>query len=343
MREFKGFKKGINLGGWLSQCGEENYNDAHYSSFITEKDIERIGSMGVDHVRLPIDCNVIMTEDGKFIENGFAYIDSCIDWCRKSSLGIILDLHKTYGFVFDDENCCSFFTDTKLQDLFVSLWCRMSERYGNSNDIAFELLNEITDPKTAQTWNRIAARTISGIRKITADTKLIIGGIFNSSIYGMTLLDKPADENIVFTFHCYSPMIFTHQRAYWVSRMPSDFACCYPIPENKARELSNNIFGADYDDEFDAKNTNDLSSDYFKRMFSRAVDIAEKFNVPLYCGEYGVIDLAEPESTLRWFGDIHKAFESYDISRCAWTYKSKDYGLSGEHYSTIIDRLYKLL
>lgn len=43
MRNFDGFYKGIDLGGWISQCGK-NYNDEHYSTFITEKDIEKIAS-----------------------------------------------------------------------------------------------------------------------------------------------------------------------------------------------------------------------------------------------------------------------------------------------------------
>ena len=63
MRNFDGFYKGIDLGGWISQCGK-NYNDELYSSFISEKDIEKIASMGLDNVRMPVDYNVIQTDDG---------------------------------------------------------------------------------------------------------------------------------------------------------------------------------------------------------------------------------------------------------------------------------------
>lgn len=343
MREFKGFKKGINLGGWLSQCGEENYNDEHYSTFITESDINRIAEMSVDHVRLPIDYNVVMTDDGRFIESGFGYIDNLIAMCRKKGLAVILDLHKTAGFVFDDASCCQFFSDEALQDMFVSLWLEFARRYGNAGDIAFELLNEITDPQTAQKWNEIAARTVKAIRTVSQSVRIIIGGIFNSSIYGLTLLDKPADENIVFTFHCYSPLIFTHQRAYWVASMPSDYHCAYPIPEKTLASESHRLFGTSYDDEFDFSNENNISVIYFERLFERAIAAAEKYNVPLYCGEYGVIDRADTESTVNWYRDIHAAFEKYDISRAAWTYKGKDYGLSDEHYNDIYPKLVELL
>ena len=39
MRHMDGYLKGVNLGGWLSQCGK-NYTEEHYNTFITEKDID---------------------------------------------------------------------------------------------------------------------------------------------------------------------------------------------------------------------------------------------------------------------------------------------------------------
>ena len=38
MREFIGYQRGINLGGWLSQC---NYTIERYETFITEEDFKR--------------------------------------------------------------------------------------------------------------------------------------------------------------------------------------------------------------------------------------------------------------------------------------------------------------
>ena len=91
MREFIGFKKGINLGGWLSQSSLEK---EHLETFIVEKDLENIASMGADHIRLPIDYPLIETEEGSPIEQGYDYIDRCVSWCDKYGLNMILDLHK---------------------------------------------------------------------------------------------------------------------------------------------------------------------------------------------------------------------------------------------------------
>ena len=35
-----------------------------------------------------------------------------------------------------------------------------------------------------------------------------------------------------------------------------------------------------------------IDSGFFVKMFADAVKVAEKLELPLYCGEYGVIDLS---------------------------------------------------
>lgn len=44
-------------------------------------------------------------------------------------------------------------------------------------------------------------------------------------------------------------------------------------------------------------------------------------------GEYGVINLADQESTIEWYKAINSAFKKYKISRAAWCYKKMDFGL----------------
>ena len=62
MRKFEGFMRGVNLGGWLSQCDENT--DEYYASFITEEDIKAIAAAGLDHVRVPVDYPLLETEEG---------------------------------------------------------------------------------------------------------------------------------------------------------------------------------------------------------------------------------------------------------------------------------------
>ena len=57
------------------------------------------------------------------------------------------------------------------------------------------------------------------------------------------------------------------------------------------------------------------------------MEAAKKAGVPLYCGEYGVIELASQEDKDRWLADISKAFDAFGVGRALWNYKEKDFGI----------------
>ena len=70
----------------------------------------------------------------------------------------------------------------------------------------------------------------------------------------------------------------------------------------------------------------------FETLFEDAIAAAEKYNVPLYCGEYGVIELAPKDDTKRWLADIHSVLEKHGIGRAVWNYKGKDFGIIDSDY-----------
>jgi len=329
--------KGVNLGGWLSQC---DYDKTHLKEFITETDIKKIKSWGMDHVRLPFDFNIIQDKNGAFIEEGFSYLDSAVNWCEKAGLNIILDLHKAQGFSFDkDENESGLFGNPTYEKRFIDLWILMAARYGKIGpNVSFELLNEVTSPAFNEGWMNLAEKTISAIRRIAPDVRIIIGGYWNNSPDAVKDLITPPDDKVFYSFHSYDPMCFTHQGAGWLDAMPIDFRLKYPF---------------DYDSEeaAGAKPSYDImrmpwptgvsDESYFENKFADALNRAKERNTILYCGEYGVIDLADPESTLTWFKQIHGIFHKYGIGHCIWNYKEKNYGLEGTHYDSVRDEIIK--
>lgn len=330
MKEWQGYEHGINLGGWLSQC---DHTKEHYESFIQQEDIKRISEWGLDHVRVPVDYEVV--------DNAIEYIDRAVEWCQNFNLNMILDLHKTHGFSFDDgEQETGFFDAPHYQELFYELWKKLANRYAGLQDkIAFELLNEITDKEYGEKWNRISTECIKRIRKIAPKTKIIIGGYYNNSIEAIQDIALPYDENVIYTFHCYEPLIFTHQGAYWAPGMKKDFRISLDSTYRDMDEMSKKYL-SQVTVGFEGFAPEDkLSVQFFDRLFAEAVKIAEERNVALYCGEYGVIDLADPLETLKWYNIISEAFNKYKIGRSAWTYRGKDFGIVDEHMNTVIDEL----
>ncbi len=344
MRKFEGYQKGVNLGGWLSQADEKTSH--HYDTFIGKEDIEKIAGWGCDHVRVPIDYIVIEGEDGSMLEDGYVYIDNCISWCREFGLNILLDMHNTFGYTFDPLEVNGdkeiFFHNEELQKRFYTMWDRISKRYAGQKDVTFELLNEVISPDVAESWNEIADKTVDIIRKNAPDSYVVIGGVCYNNVKSVPLLNPPKDDHIVYNFHCYEPMIFTHQRAWWMDNMPKDITVDYPATTAEYSEKSKDL-DPDWAGAIMKMNVKETSAEYFAELFEPAVEAATKNNAPLYCGEYGVIDQAPTPSTINWIRDIHDAFEKYGIGRSLWVYKEKDFGIIGPHYDSVRDEMIKNL
>lgn len=316
MLKSRGIIKGINLGGWMSQC---DYSQDRLDNFIKESDFEKIASWGFDHVRLPVDYTILQNEDGSPIESGYERIDNVIALCCKYGLKIVLDLHKTAGFSFDfGEEESGFFDSEMYQEQFYQLWEEMARRYGHDTDnIVFELLNEVTDAEFIGKWNEIIRKCMGRIRAIAPEVIVLVGSYHNNAADTVQFLDAPYDDRTIYNFHCYEPLKFTHQGATWTPAI---------IPEERMT----------FED-------SETSVEYFEELFSTAIAKAKEHNSFLYCGEYGMIDIVGAEDSLKWFKVINKVFEKYGISRSVWTYKEMDFGVTDSKYDGIREELIKYL
>ena len=316
MKEY-GFYRGINLGGWLSQC---DYSEERLNGFITEEDFVKIASWGLDHVRVPVDYNILENPDGTICESGFARLTWAHAQCLKNGLKLVIDLHKTAGFSFDDygEDEHGFFESEAYQERFYRLWEALARGFGSCPEsIAFELLNEVTDASYIDAWNRIASACIARIRLYAPETLILVGSYHNNSALTVGALDAPYDDRVVYNMHCYEPLVFTHQGAYWTDAI------------DPARRIPFAQAGID--------------EAYFEELFSGAIAKAEQEHTGLYCGEYGCINLISPEDTLAWLRTIHAVYERYAIARCVWNYKELDFGLSDVRLDGVREELLTLL
>ena len=315
MLKDRGFYRGVNLGGWLSQC---DYSEDRLNNFITESDFEKIASWGLDHVRIPVDYNVLENEDGSYSERGFGRIETALVYARKYGLNAIIDLHKTAGFSFDEgEKESGFFENEKYQERFCRLWEELAKHFAKYSEyVAFELLNEVTEQCFINAWNRISYECIKRIRAYAPNTLILLGSYWNNSAEAVKDLEKPYDDKVIYNFHCYSPLEFTHQGAPWV------------------KDLIDKKIGFD---------EMDITPEYFEGLFAEAMKKAEDNGTCLYCGEYGVIDRTTPEDALKWFKVINSVFEKHGISRAVWSYKEMDFGLSDSRMDGVRDELLKYL
>lgn len=316
MLKERGFYRGVNLGGWMSQC---DYSEERLNRFITEPDFARIASWGLDHVRIPMDYNVLEDDRGGYREDGFARVANAVALAAKHGLHVVLDLHKTAGFSFDEGEAESgFFESEAYQERFYRLWEELAKRFGGYADsVAFELLNEVTEQKYIDVWNRVSHACIRRIRAYAPDTLILVGSYWNNSAEAVKDLAEPYDDKVIYNFHCYEPLAFTHQGAPWVRQLPQDKRYTY-------EEAG-------------------ITPELFEELFQSALEKAKSNGTELYCGEYGVIDRAQPEEALKWFKAIHSVLEKYGIARAAWSYREMDFGLSDERMDAVRDELVKYL
>lgn len=341
MQILNGFQHGINLGGWFSQ-GENS--EKHYREFVREKDFVTIKAWGLDHVRVPIDYLLLESEGGILIENGFHWVEQCLQWCKKYHLHCILELHQVPGYtgIFQAEKS-EFIQNLAFQARYISLWKEIAQRFSQYRDIlAFELLDEMPEADMEQAWDMFLLQAIHTISDITPEIPILLGGIYRHGICRTPKISLPSSVPIVFSFRFYEPFVFTHQRARWIHRMRSDFHIGFPETMEQYRR-SSAAFNKMFLTPFLYCKPDDTIVNLLEANIEKIVEIAQESQVPLYCCEYGVINQADCKSTLEWFTCVSATFEKHQIGRAAWNYRELDFGLTDFHMRPIINQIVPLL
>lgn len=319
------YYRGVNLGGWLSQCAE--MTSKHFDAFIVEEDFEVIKASGFDHVRIPFDYDLLEDDNnpGAYKSDGLAYLQKCITWGEKYDLNVILDLHKAPGYSFDTKDDNQLFTDIKLQDRTVALWSYLAIAFKDIGDaLVFELLNEIVEPDSSR-WNVLATRLIHTIKEIDPNRYIIVGGNSYNATHELKNLDLPDYDKLIYTFHFYEPFFVTHQKAYWSqSAMDYDTNLSYPGPYEGMKAFLDKHPEYHY---FNHLKDEDADFEAMKRYFEPAVEFYGKKQVPLYCGEFGVIALADMTTRENWHRDFMTLLTKHQFGGAVWSYKEMDFEL----------------
>ena len=346
MNNFKHlYKKGVNLGGWISQYDKrKKIGDPHFDSFITEKDIAQIAGFKLDHVRLPVDYMVFESDDnpGVYDEAGLAYIDKCIGWCKKYKLNLLLDMHHVPGFSFFGGDSNSLFTDKDMQQRMINIWVNFAKRYiDEGENLAFELLNEIVEPDSTR-WNALAGKIVEAIREIDKERVILIGGNHYNAVSALKdIAIIPNDDNIVYNFHFYEPMLLTHQLASW-NKMNMDYGLntSYPGVFPKVAEFIEKYPQHSYLKRFI---DHYVDVEHLKNDLKPALEFIKNTGKTIYCGEYGVIELADSESRRNWHRDFNKLMDEYEIGRAVWSYKLMSFSFVDRDSNVVDSELWDII
>ena len=175
--------------------------EAYQDNWITEKDLDRIASMGMNCVRVPFWYRNFQKDDNgtwyggeNMDENpGFQRLDWLVEQCAKRGMYVIPDMHGAPGFQSDDHSSgrvgvSGLFEDTesgeKYRLLTIELWTRIAERYKSEAAVAaYDLLNEPMNgfdalrKSDAKLWN-MYDRIIRAIREVDPEHVISVEGVW---------------------------------------------------------------------------------------------------------------------------------------------------------------------
>lgn len=322
-------RRGINLGNALDAPRE-----GEWGVVLDPSDFMSVKRAGFDHVRLPVRFSGHAAASSPYAIDAdfFSRVDWAIDQALSNGLAIIVDFHH-YAELMDapDEH----------RPRFIGMWKQIAERYrGRPDAVAFELLNEPNGKLTADKWNDILAETLHVVRASNPARTIVVEGVFWASAHNLRFtLNVPADDpDLVGSFHMYQPILFTHQGA---SFMPVDYqtqGVLFPGPPPQPIAPAANA--VDWVRHW-FKRYNELPADKnpsgaatINEELDLAQGFAERTHLPVYLGEFGAIDKADPKSREAWtrttraeaerrgFGwaywDDGGSFKAYDRASRTW-------------------------
>lgn len=304
-------KRGTNIAHWLSQS---NRRGAERAAFFTKKDIDFIKASGFDHIRLPVDEEQLWDSTGRREEEAFRLLDACMNWAHAAGLKVVLDLHIIRSHYFNaQEN--ALWTKKEEQDKLIRLWKDLSsavKKWPNGM-VAYEFMNEPVAKENEQ-WNVLLARVADSIRSWEKERTLVIGSNRWQSVNTFDQLKVPSgDKNILLSFHFYEPFYLTHYKASWTRLKDFNGQVQYP---------GQTVVNGQSNEEKKIYNRDTL-----EKMMAKAFKLADSLGLPLYCGEFGVIDGTPEAAKVAWYRDMVAIFEKRNVAYANWNYKAGSFGI----------------
>ena len=320
-------QRGTNVSHWLSQSEERGEARQLH---IQEDDFARLDSLGFDFVRLPIDEVQFWDEQGNKLPEAWDLMINAINWAEKHHLRTIVDLHIIRSHYFNAVNegnadANTLFTSEKSQQDLINMWYQLSDVLkGYSNDsVAYEFMNEPVADDHEQ-WNQLIAKVHKALREREPQRTLVIGSNMWQSYETMKYLKVPeGDKNIILSFHYYNPMILTHYGAWWTPIGRYTGKVNYPgiIVSQEDYDAASDTLKP----ELEQYLTQEWNIDKIRADFKDAIEAAKKYDLQLFCGEWGVYEPVDRELAYKWTKDMLAVFDEFNIAWTTWCYDA-DFG-----------------
>ncbi|WP_139309880.1 glycoside hydrolase family 5 protein [Teredinibacter haidensis] len=300
------FLRGISFGNRV--WSDERIPRLHHG----KEDYQRVRDLGMNLVRFYLNYRTLEADDNPYhyLDDGWGWIDTNIEWARQHGVYLILNMHVPQGGFQSHGTGWDLWRKPELQDRLIAMWKAIAERYKNESVIlGYDLVNEPGVPKSKDEWKLLAQRLVDSIRKVDTNHPIIVERV--NSINKKWINDKDMNffrlkgDNIIYTFHTYDPYYYTHQGIPWDSAMKNCDGGSWPDKRKK----------------------------YTRQFLAYSIDQflawGQRNNVPLYLGEWGLYkgNYAESKGGLNYIVDMLSVIEERKLTNTFHTYHEESFGL----------------
>jgi hypothetical protein len=208
---------------------------------FTQQDFDDLSALGANWVN--ISHPGLFTEEPPFQVNpdAEANLDALLAMIEQADMFAVISFRTGPGrseFTFFDYELWfpesyrieTVWDDQAAQDAWVAMWQHTAERYkDNPVVVGYDLMVEPNadfvcchiegEPQqfypehagAIYDWNRFYPRIVEGIRGIDANTPIIVGGMGMSAVVYLPYIEPTDDPRMVYAFHQYEPVDYTHQ------------------------------------------------------------------------------------------------------------------------------------
>lgn len=317
-------RRGINLSGFYAQT--QDFSEARLDGYMSTADMQALKTMGFDHVRLSIDPAPLIAnaQTGALRAEPMARLDKTVAQLTEAGLNVILDIHAE-----EDWKAAMTRGDDGPSRL-CAFWGQFAEYFAKSDPerVVFEVMNE-PSMNDLYRWQGIQTHVVAAIRRVAPRHTVIATAAQWGGQDGLMLTEPVRDENVIYSFHDYAPMWFTHQGATWGT---DGWAFLHGVPYPATPENIQPVLAQEPDErtrlQVERYGLERWDASRIGAEIATVADWAQRRGVPVYCGEFGVYRAySDAKSRATWISDMRTALESKQIGWAMWDY-DENFGLA---------------
>lgn len=310
---FAQLTRGLNVAGWFRM--EVNPANA-------EEDLKLLQAMKARHIRLPVGVNLLFNEKKPDEVNApnLKRLDELLDRILAHDLAVIVEPHDVSSRLWEDP---------AYADRFARFWTAFARHLSHRDPerIFLEVVNE-PSAETAEAWNAVQPKLLRAMREgaprhtLIANANQRVTANDWDQVRALQKLETVDDPNVVYNFHFYAPMIFTHQGATWgwdvtqhVKNLPypSSPEAVAPVAAQTPEAARQYVIGYGKDR---------WNREKIEETLRPAAEWARKNRVRLTCNEFGVYRHVAPEADRNaYIRDVSATLEKLGIGWTMWEYK----------------------